>query len=140
VFIKIHAAASSYTPDRPLKPWLFAIVANTVRSHYRKQRVRELVFPDRAVVERTRDPSPDSEALALAKETADWMEHAIAALPFAQREVVVLACIERLGMEDVARVLDMPENTVKTQLRRARIALAKELARRNARGAWETSR
>jgi RNA polymerase sigma-70 factor (ECF subfamily) len=140
IFIKIHGAAASYTPDRPLKPWLFAIVANTVRSHYRKQRVRELVFPDRAAVERAQDPAPNGEDISVARETMSWMEHEIALLPFAQREVVVLACIERLSMEEAGEVLEIPENTVKTLLRRARMTLARQLARRNVRSARETSR
>ena len=76
--------------------------------------------------------APDSQQLAEARETAAWVEKAIAALPFSQREVVVLCCIEQLPQDDVAAALGMPVNTVKTHLRRARIALAQALARRQA--------
>ena len=36
IFIKIHAAAATYRPERPLKVWIFTIAANTARSHFRK--------------------------------------------------------------------------------------------------------
>ena len=35
IFLKIHTAAGSYDPTRPLAPWLFTIVANSVRNHFR---------------------------------------------------------------------------------------------------------
>lgn len=127
VFTSIHRAAASYQAERPMKPWVFAIVANTVRSHYRKTRVLETV-----VSAPESDLAPDSHQLVEARETAAWIETAVAALPFSQREVVVLCCIEQLPQDDVAAALGMPVNTVKTHLRRARIALAQALARRKA--------
>ena len=52
----------------------------------------------------------------------------MAALPLAQREVLVLTAIGGLHQQEVAEALDLPLNTVKTHLRRARLALAKALA------------
>ncbi len=131
VFTNIHRAVASYQPERPVKPWVFAIVANIVRSHYRKSGAREVVLLASDVPE-SDDAAPDSHQLAEARETAAWLERAVAALPFSQREVVVLCCIEQLPQDDVAATLGMPVNTVKTHLRRARMALAQALARRKA--------
>jgi len=130
IFAAIHRAAATFRPERPVKPWVFAIVANTVRSHYRKTRGHAITAEP---PELARDAAaPDSHELVEAHETAAWLERAIAALPVAQREVVVLCCIEQLPQEEVADVLGAPVNTVKTHLRRARIALAQALARRRA--------
>ena len=129
VFTSIHRAAATYQPERPLKPWVFTIVANIVRGHYRKSRVREAAA---ATDPEPSDSAPDSHQLVEARETAAWIEHAIATLPFSQREVVVLCCIEQLPQDDAAATLGMPVNTVKTHLRRARITLAQALARRQA--------
>ena len=137
IFIKIHNAARSYQPDKPLKPWVFTVVANTVRSHYRKLRVRQLVqqgdAPDRA----SNDPS--SQDLVEAHETATWMDRLLATLPFSQREVVALSCIEKLDHKEVSAALGMPVATVKTHLHRARATIAKALARRNRRAGREVS-
>jgi len=128
IFAAIHRAAAAYEPERPLKPWVFAVVANAVRSHYRKARGRARAVAAHA---RQRDDraAPDSEVLAEGREMAAWIECAIAALPASQREVIVLCCIEQLPQHDAATALGIPLNTVKTHLRRARLALARGLAR-----------
>lgn len=131
IFIKIHRAAAQFQSERPLHPWLFTIVANTVRTHYRKRRVSEIVFMQSSQRE-PRDPAPDGERLAVARQTATWLEEEIRKLPLMQREVLLLACIENLAQKDIAAALELPINTVKTHLRRARLALVRKLARRNA--------
>ena len=97
-----------------MKPWVLAIVANLVRSHYRKARVREICLRHRPAADG--DTVPDSQQLAEARETAAWLEQTIATLPLSQREVVVLCCVEQLPQDDVAATLGMPVNTVKTHL------------------------
>ena len=133
IFIKIHQRADKYDVARPLHPWLFTVVANTVRSYFSKKKLRSFFVWEPApeeVPEEVKDPAPDSEARASAKETAAWLERAIAALPMPQREVLVLATIEDLPLKDIASVLDMPLNTVKTHVRRARLRLVECYERR----------
>ena len=124
IFLKIHGAAATYQADRPLKPWLFTVVANTVRGYFRKQKVEQWVYP-----QNLQDPQPNSQDLLEAGETSHWLKKAIGALPLAQREVVVLACLEKLNLNKVAEILDLPLGTVKTHLHRARLALTRALAR-----------
>ena len=130
IFLKVHAAAASYDPARALGPWLFTIAANTVRNHFRARAASE---PDGALADPP-DPNPGPELIAEARETLAWLEHALLALPPAQREVLVLATIVGLPQHEVARALDMPINTVKTHLRRARLTLAAGLVQRDAPG------
>ena len=130
IFIKIHRSAAQYQDDRPLHPWLFTIVANTVRTYHRKKKVREMVFAEAS----EREPhaaTPDGERQAMAKQTAAWLEQEIQKLPLAQREVLILTCIENLPQKEVAEVLGLPINTVKTNLRRARLALIARRARKH---------
>ena len=133
IFIKIHRAAGSYDPERPLHPWIFTIVSNTVRSHLRKRRVRQLIFGDAGdkaeVAEAVADPAPDGERRTAARETAAFVQRELSRLRLVQREVVLLACVEKMPLKDIAAVLRVPVNTVKTHLRRARLALASALAR-----------
>ncbi len=132
IFIKIHRAAGSYDPERPMHPWVFTIVANTVRSYVRKRRVRQLIFGDagdKARAENLADPAPDGERRTAARETAAFVGRELSRLRLVQREVVLLACVEKMPLKDIAAVLKVPVNTVKTHLRRARLALAGALAR-----------
>lgn len=145
IFLKIHRAAGSYEPARPLHPWIFTIVANTVRNHQRRGRVRRMLFaapvrlsrlaadegdplPDLEPV----DPGPDGESVAAAKETAAWLSQRIRRLPEGQRQVLLLAGVEGLSLQKVAAALKIPLNTVKSRLSRARTALGEALARRQA--------
>jgi RNA polymerase sigma-70 factor (ECF subfamily) len=129
IFLKIHVAAGSYDPARPLAPWLFTVVANSVRNHHRdRPRVSSLTGSEGDPP----DPNPGPEHIASARETLAWLEGALTALPPAQREVLLLTAIVGLRQQDVAQALNLPLNTVKTHLRRARLALAVRLAARNA--------
>lgn len=133
VFIKIHRGAASYDPERPLHPWVFTIVSNTVRTHVRKRRVRQLIFGGPGG-EDAEDPTPDGERRTAARETAAFVQRKLSGLRLVQRQVVLLACVEKMPLKDVAEVLSIPVNTVKTHLRRARLALADALAREQRRG------
>ena len=59
--------------------------------------------------------------------TAARLEREILRLPLPQQEVLILTCIENLPQKEVAEILGLPVNTVKTHLRRARQALVKRL-------------
>jgi len=132
IFIKIHQRAHQYDASRPLHPWLFTVVANTVRTYQRKERVRRIFVrpPEEHDSESIADGAPDGEALFAAKETKSWLERAIRALPVPQREALVLATIEKLPLQDIASALDMPLSTVKTHVRRARLRLIEAYERR----------
>ena len=128
IFIKIHQRADQYDTTRPLHPWLFTVVANTVRTYVRKQKLRSyFVWAPASDIE---DGAPDAESLASAQQTKAWLECAIQALPMPQREVLILATIENLPLKDIASILEMPINTVKTHVRRARLRLVESYERR----------
>jgi RNA polymerase sigma-70 factor (ECF subfamily) len=134
IFLKIHGAAESYDPARPLGPWLFTIVANTVRNHFRAQAGPTAMVPrdDSRDPLDPPDPNPGPEHIAAARETVAWLEEALLALPLVQREVLLLVTVAGLRQQEAANSLNLPLNTVKTHLRRARLALAAGLADRDA--------
>ncbi len=128
IFLKIHRGASSYDAARPLKSWLFTVVANAVRSHFRRAVVPQVPIESEGP-QALADLAPAADRAYAAREDAALLERALAVLPLAQREVVLLTCIEGMDQNEVAKALGIPVNTVKTHLRRGRLALARELAR-----------
>ena len=126
IFVKIHLAAASYQPSRPLRPWLFTIAANNVRNHLRDEGRRRGAASARADSRPSEDHGP--QALAEIHETIAWLEQAVPRLPLEQREVLLLGSVAGLRLQDIAAVLEIPLNTVKTLTRRARMSLAKALA------------
>ena len=73
------------------------------------------------------EPEADAERLAVARERHDHIWRAIEALPERLRIVVLLANIEEHDVRDVARLLGLPEGTVKSRLFAARKRLAERL-------------
>ncbi len=64
----------------------------------------------------------------LARELAMRVEAALAALPLAQREVLVLREYQDLSYAEIAAVIEADLSVVKVRLHRARLGLAKRLA------------
>ena len=127
IFMKIHAAAGRYDPHRPLKPWVFTIAANVVRNHLRQAGPRAL-----PVEHELPEPFPAADEALERERTVAWVRSAIASLPLEQREVLVLVTLQGLSQAAVSEALEIPVNTVKTRLHRARLRLAQGLAQRRA--------
>jgi RNA polymerase sigma-70 factor (ECF subfamily) len=129
VFIRTHRAARTWDSGRPFHPWFFTIVCNAVRNHLRKRRVRRLVFtePREEAPPEPAAPEADGERRAAARQTVRRLEEEIRRLPLKQREVVLLAAVQKRPLKEVAEILDLNLNTVKTHLRRGRLALAQAL-------------
>ncbi len=128
IFLRVHRNSHLYDPAQPLAPWLFTIVANRTRDYFRKQRHVDRLIS--TADDRLHPPTAHEESVAL--ETARWLEQKILELPSDQRELVLLCNVKGLCQKDVAVILGLPVNTVKTQIRRARLDLARSLAARNA--------
>ncbi|HXV63052.1 MAG TPA: RNA polymerase sigma factor [Vicinamibacteria bacterium] len=124
-FIRIHRAANRYQPERPLSPWVFTVVVNTIRSYFRQRHRRGFVLD--AQVERLASPGPSAESRVKAQQTLERIECEICELPSTQREALLLAVVQNLSMHEIAEVLEVPVGTVKTWLRRARARLMERL-------------
>ncbi|MDE3195928.1 MAG: RNA polymerase sigma factor [Acidobacteriota bacterium] len=104
-----------------LKTYLFAAVRNQVR-----KRLRDYSREDQdAEVEEIAATTPLD--IVISEETASAVQNAVAALPVAQREVLVLFEYEELSLEEIARIAEIDAGAVKSRLFRARAALRKLL-------------
>jgi len=117
------------------RPWLLGIVRNACRTWAEDNRGagQALEFdeerdsaPQDCAPERAAD---DPELLLSKKQDGAAVNAAIAALPAAFREVVVLRELEELSYDDIARIVGIPPGTVMSRLSRARALLRKALVR-----------
>lgn len=74
------------------------------------------------------DPRQGPEAELLQKTLSEPLQRALDALPVTSRSVVILADMQGLSYEEVARVLRCPTGTVRSRLHRAREFLRLALA------------
>ncbi len=106
---------------RAQEAWLFSILANCYRDHFR--RYREMDDVDE--MELSLDVSPESENIQT--ETVNKVRAAVARLGEGQRQVVTLVDLEGFSYAEVAHILQIPSGTVMSRLSRARSALKQML-------------
>ncbi|HEY9025169.1 MAG TPA: sigma-70 family RNA polymerase sigma factor [Burkholderiaceae bacterium] len=111
--------------------WLLQIVRNTYYSWLKTNRPAERVVFDDFEESSQAFPAPaadEPQAVALRKADRAQLDAAIAALPVAYREVLVLRELEDLSYGDIARIVEIPIGTVMSRLSRARGLLRAALA------------
>ena len=131
-FLAVARSAGTYTPcghPRGFRGWLLRIVRNRCLNRLDAERHRRGAMGSVGlnVIDPVAD-DPPPYASAQACEQAAILARAIAELPQRQREALVLYALERMSYAQIADVLEMPLNTVKTLIHRARAGVAQALA------------
>jgi len=104
-----------------LSTWILTIATRVVLNERRRAGRDRAELDDDAVAAA---PSPDRADRSLERtRLAEALTTGIAALPDDQRAVFVLREYHELEYAEIAAALEMPENTVRSRLHRARMAL-----------------
>ena len=114
-FLKAWKSLDRFRADAPEKTWLMTIAVNTCRSVLRSREYRQYAHgldPDNL-------PEPSVEPIL----PDGTVARAVLSLPAKYREAIILHYYQNLPTADVARVLRLPEATVRTRLHRARLML-----------------
>jgi len=126
-FVKAFTRLDSYDPARPFVSWVFGIAHHAALDHLRARRPAALSLDDRDMPIEAVDPARGAEASAAAVLDAELIERLLAALPPLYREPLLLRHKEEMNLPEIARVLSLPEGTVKVRLFRAREMLKRKL-------------
>jgi RNA polymerase sigma-70 factor, ECF subfamily len=131
VWERALAGLSRFRGESSLATWLYSIAMNVCLTRIdRAARSRVVTTDDPLGDDRLIDPAddgPDAERCALSAEARVAIERALGELDPALRAVILLRDREDLRYEEIAQVLDIPINTVKTRIHRARLALQEKL-------------
>jgi len=108
-----------------LNSWLFSILANCLRDHYRQYREMEDIeeLEDYRYAHENTPENAHSQTQIISR-----VRDAVAKLPLGQRQVLTLVDLEELSYIEVAAILDIPIGTVMSRLCRARQAMKTLLA------------
>jgi len=111
-FVALIRAIHRYEPRASFRSYLYGIAMKILMAERRKSTRRELSS------ERGNDVGSEQSV-----DAGIWVRNAIEQLDSEQREVLLLREYERLSYEEIAGLLDLPINTVRSKLFRARVAL-----------------
>jgi RNA polymerase sigma factor (sigma-70 family) len=138
VFLRLHRALPQFGQRAKLSTYLYRIVINVAHDE-RKRRQR----PDRRAVslsdpeagwdDRLPNRAPSIQTVLEQRQLQAGIEVSLAALPAPERAALVLFHQEGRPYEEIAAILDLPVNTVRTHLHRGRHRLAGLLRARMAR-------
>jgi RNA polymerase sigma-70 factor (ECF subfamily) len=131
IFLKIFKALHTFDRRANFQTWLISISRNLCIDHYRSVRkerqtmARDIDANDLAPVSPDRGPYGQLEQLDL----KDTIKRALAHLPPALREAVMLRDLQEFSYQEIAAKLRLPEGTVKSRINRGRLELARQLRR-----------
>ena len=131
--ISMARSVRDFRGDSSVSSWLYTIarrfcIKKRRRSKFAPTREESLDATETDVAQHLADPRPNPEQTATNQELATALTHAIDALEPSQREVLVLRDVEGLSAPEVAKILGISVEAVKSRLHRARVAIREELA------------
>lgn len=125
-FLRAYRNIAHYDPSRPFGPWMRVLAANLCYNHLNKARLDQAPLEDeREKLQEDHHQSPE-RLLELSQEHQDLYQK-IWQLPENQRITLELRHFQGLTYQEMAAELNLPLNTVRSHLYRARRNLAELL-------------
>lgn len=137
VFLRVVRRASSFEGRSKVSTWIYTIARNLLYDETRKARHRRAVSldeplardgePGETVLDRATSPAPDPSQAVRDRRLRDALVSALATLPDEQREVFEMRQLQGLKFREIAKILGVGENTLKSRMRYALQALRVQL-------------
>jgi RNA polymerase sigma-70 factor (ECF subfamily) len=131
-FVKLWKSLQKFDSDKNFKTWLLSIAHNTAVDVLRKRRgfvFSDFDLPDggNSIVDTLVDTAPLPPEIFIRAEDKKVLDSALGGLAPQYREVLNLHHEEELTFNEIGIILNKPLNTVKSQYRRAILALQEVL-------------
>ncbi len=134
-FEKAFRKLELYDPQYQFSTWLYTIATNTARDHLNKSKRIKNNIPTKSIdmedesefqqIERVPADIKNPEEDIIDQQEYDKFINNIEKLKDEYREIAKLRLIDNLAYQEIAERLEMPLNTVKTRISRARALLTK---------------
>lgn len=134
-YLRAYRSIEGFRGEAALSTWLSRLVLNECFDRRRRTLRRENVIPlisaedNMTSVREVADASPVPDQALGQLQLRAILERKVSELPEAFRVVFVLRSIEEMGVDEVAQLLGIPEDTVRSRHFRARSLLRESLAR-----------
>lgn len=128
--VRIWKAIGGYDGRASLSTWIYTITRNRCLTAIERRRETASLSDDAVAAEAEIQAQGDGPANDEPQQGSELLREMVDALPERYRRTLTLFYYEERSVSEVAGMLGMPEGTVKTNLSRARAALAEQLRRR----------
>jgi RNA polymerase sigma-70 factor (ECF subfamily) len=135
VFFDVWRQAGKFEGRSAVSTWLLAITRFKAFSVLRRRKEMDVGL-DEAAANAIEDSSDDPEMAVQKKDTGDALRRCLTALTSEHREIIDLVYYHEKSVEEVAEIVGIPENTVKTRLFYARKKLAELLKAAGVERGW----
>lgn len=126
IFVKCYKSLHTYKGNSNLKTWLWRIAINHckdyLKSWYNK---KVIVTEDDFTYMESQKESVEQIVIQNAEDSR--LASAVMSLPIKYREVIYLFYYEELSIKEIATVIEVKENMIKTRLKKAKELLKKGL-------------
>jgi RNA polymerase sigma-70 factor, ECF subfamily len=133
VFLDVWRQADRFEGRSAVSTWLLAIARFKALSVLRKRSDKELDEETAAGIE---DTSDDPEVVVQKKDKGEILRKCLSALSAEHREIIDLVYYHEKSVEEVAEIVKIPENTVKTRMFYARKRLGELLKAAGVERGW----
>jgi RNA polymerase sigma factor (sigma-70 family) len=135
-FLAVVKSRDVYRGDASFRTYLFAIARNELLQHFRQRGSAHVVEDLGAMPSEHLDPDPDPGASTIlhARGEHRLLLRALRRVPLDDQIALELVYFEELGTPEVARVLGVPEPTLRGRLQRARARLHEQIEALRAEG------
>jgi RNA polymerase sigma-70 factor (ECF subfamily) len=133
VFLDVWRQAARFEGRSAVSTWILAIARFKALSSVRRRKEAQL---DEEEAERIEDEADTPEVALQKKDTGEVLRQCLAKLSPDHREIIDLVYYHEKSVEEVAEIVDIPENTVKTRMFYARKKLAELLKQAGVERGW----
>lgn len=122
IFLKCYKALPTYQAKSSLKTWLWRIAINHAKDYLKSWHNQNVYTADDTVLHNVQSSEAIEQQIIQQDEDAA-LANAVMQLPVIYREVIYLFYFEDYTMKQIAALLQVNENTVKTRLRKGKALL-----------------
>ncbi len=131
VFLRVFRSLKTFRAgEGSFVVWLARLCRNLLIDHYRRtklNRATDSIEDQLPVLEEKTAVSARTEGMVAGREASEIRQGALQRLSPELRETVILRDLQELEYREIAKVLNVPEGTVKSRLNRGRAELARIL-------------
>ena len=119
IFVKVYFKIDKFNKEKgSFKTWIYRIAKNTIYNKLKERKIKKISYIDLYT---------DDKDVEKKYENDEIIQNAINKLKKEYKMVILLYYSKGLKYKEISEILNIPQNTVKTRLRRAKEILKNEL-------------